>query len=339
MLSKSTQIIHKIILFAALLCVLATSTACGSTPKRASSEKAASEIAAEPEQPAQSSARDEAASETVSETASEAVPEEASETPSGEDVLISSVFESSGAKTEYALGEAFDETGLSLTLQYSSGKTDTITSGFSSDLDTASAGERDVHIQYQGEEVGLLHVRVLCGPDWTQIYQQFLTSYAEKLSDISFADQYALYDITGDGDPELFLAQQTSSDPAFSDYFVYTIDGDAVSLLGQVPGSGFSLCPADGCDFLAVMRHMFCETVILYSYENGALHEKTLIYEVPVEKLPKDASTSFDELGYHSFTAFKTYSLDDLSGLSEAGISGSSNQALVELLQAEASLS
>ena len=45
------------------------------------------------------------------------------------------------------------------------------------------------------------------------------------------------------------------------------------------------------------MQHMFCETVVLYTYEDGALHEQTLLYEVPVDQLPKNASTPLDEMG------------------------------------------
>lgn len=114
-----------------LLCLLAFSTACSAPASDESSENGAPEIvAADPERPAHTKANDAAVSETQSD----------------EDTLVSSVFENNGAKTEYVLGEAFDESGLSLTLQYSSGKTDTITSGFSSDLDTNSPGAKEIHI-------------------------------------------------------------------------------------------------------------------------------------------------------------------------------------------------
>lgn len=655
MLSNPTQIIKNAILLMVLLCLLAFSTACSAPASDESSENDTPEIvAADPERPAHTKANDAAASEPQND----------------EDTLVSSVFESSGAKTEYAIGEAFDEAGLSLTLQYSSGKTDTITSGFSSDLDTASPGEQDVHIQYQGEEVGQLHVTVLrsaildtcdaggdfddtvrlvsyggklygigaeysdgtllesfvyrkdsldadpvrlfraqfirglivlrdriffstatddyqtfvasidlngsdyyeltdpeqnclwcyysngwiysysgkdsqlvrfrtngsefspaaaaesqyaparhiskgrlivqskldteetiscydpaagtstvlvqaepdqiwlesvfgdllfysvfdpslqksqngggwrfmlydlkdgssmplatgphyntyhalvmnnslviytwggdvsfrdldtpslasraftlpvkmmsgdasgcrmvCAGDllalndgqgniylvdesnaaqavlgndgfndsnlvsqavsdtgWTQVYGRFLSAHAESLSYIDFMDHYALYDITGDGIPELFLAQQLGSGSPFYNYFIYTVDGASAVQLGQVPGSSFSLCPVDSSGFLSVMQRMFCETVILYTYENGALHEQTLLYEIPVEQLPKDAFTPLDEMGYHIFTWFRTYSVDDLSNLSESSISSGSNQALVSLLQSE----
>ena len=297
MLSKPTQIIKNALLIV-LLCLLAFSAAC-SAPKAAGSyENDAPEIAA-------------------------AVPE----AQTGEDALVSSVFDSSGAKTEYTLGEAFDETGLSLTLQYSSGRTDTITSGFSSDLDTSAPGEQDIHIQYQGSEVGQLHITVLPGADtgyddtaqadpgadssneseqasqaasdtdWTQVYGQFLSAYASSLSRIDSTDCYALHDITGDGIPELFLNQQSEPGSPFYASFIYTVSGGSAAALGQVPENTFALCPADGNDFLSVMQHMFCETVVLYTYEDGALHEQTLLYEVPVDQLPKNASTPLDEMG------------------------------------------
>jgi hypothetical protein len=655
MLSNPTHIIKNAILLMVLLCLLAFSTACSAPASDESSENGAPEIvAADPERPAHTKANDAAVSETQSD----------------EDTLVSSVFESNSAKTEYVLGEAFDESGLSLTLQYSSGKTDTITSGFSSDLDTTSPGAKEIHIQYQGALVGTLRVTVVrsmildscdagsgydddvqlisyggklygigmeypdathceffiyrkdtldaapvrlfrsqhisdflvlgdriffstitddyqtfiasidlnggdyyeltspeqnckwcyysngwiysyarkakqivrfrtngsafspvvadksrynpayyiangriisqsaldmeetitcydtvtgassvivqtelnqtrlegvygdllfysifdsslqksqngggwkfvlydlktgssttlaSGPhdctyhalvmngsivvytwsgdvsfrdssapsictkgftlpvemsgcdtsgcrmvcagdllafsdgqghiylvdesnaaqavlgndgfndsnlvsqavsdtDWTQVYGRFLSAHAESLSYIDFMDHYALYDIIGDGIPELFLAQQLGSGSPFYNYFIYTVDGASAVQLGQVPGSSFSLCPVDSSGFLSVMQRMFCETVILYTYENGALHEQTLLYEIPVEQLPKDAFTPLDEMGYHIFTWFRTYSVDDLSNLSESSISSGSNQVLVSLLQSE----
>ena len=79
--------------------------------------------------------------------------------------------------------------------------------------------------------------------------------------------------------------------------FIYTVSGGSAAALGQVPENTFALCPADGTGFLSVMQHMFCETVVLYTYEDGALHEQTLLYEVPVDQLPKNASTPLDEMG------------------------------------------
>ena len=76
--------------------------------------------------------------------------------------------------------------------------------------------------------------------------------------------------------------------------FIYTVSGGSAAALGQVPENTFALCPADGTGFLSVMQHMFCETVVLYTYEDGALHEQTLLYEVPVDQLPKNASTPLD---------------------------------------------
>lgn len=664
MMSNPTQIIKNAILLMVLLCLLAFSTACSAPASDESSENGAPEIvAADPERPAHTKVNDAAVSETQSD----------------EDTLVSSVFESSGAKTEYAIGEAFDEAGLSLTLQYSSGKTDKITSGFSSDLDTASPGEQDVHIQYQGEEVGQLHVTVLrsaildtcdaggdfddivqlvsydgklygigaeysdgtlceffiyrkdtldadpvrlfrtrfirglivlrdriffsastddyqtvvasidlnggdyyeltdpeqdclwcyysngwiysysgkdnqlvrfrtngsefspaaaaesqyaparhiskgrlfvqskldteetisCydpaagtstvlvqaepdqiwleavygdllfysvfdpslqksqngggwrfmlydlkdgssipladGPhyntyhmlvmnnslviytwggdvsfrdldtpslasraftlpvkmmsgdasgcrmvcagdllalndgqgniyfvdetntvqavlgtdgtndselasqaasdtDWTQVFTKFLTSHAESISlsapELNIMDRYALYDVTGDGIPELFLEQSSEPYSPFGVYLIYTASGSAAVQIGQVPGLPFGVCPLEGTTgFLSVMQRMFCETVTLYTYENGTLHEQKLLSEVPIDQLPQNASTPLNETGYHIFTWFRTYPVDDLSGLSWSGVSSGSNQAILDLLQSEANQS
>lgn len=188
-------------------------------------------------------------------------------------------------------------------------------------------------LRIDGSNASELASHVVSDTNWTQVYSQFLSAYAESLSYIDFKDCYALYDFTGDNIPELFLAQQLEPSSPFYDYFIYTIDGASVVPLGQIPGSTFSLCPVDGSGFLSVMQRMFCETVILYTYENGILHEQTLLYEVPVDQLPANASTPLDELGYHILTQFQSYSVDDLSGLSESGISSGSNQALISLLQ------
>lgn len=86
MLSQPTQIVKNVILLVVLLCVLTFCTACSTPTDVGTSVDSASR------QPAHDAA------------ISEAQPVE--------DELVSSVFNSSGAKTQYTLGEAFDETGL-----------------------------------------------------------------------------------------------------------------------------------------------------------------------------------------------------------------------------------
>jgi|GEM_PF-4130523 len=332
--------------------------------------------------------------------------------------------DSSSAKKEYFVGEAFDTTGLKATIEYNTGDEELVVSGFAGKLDSSVAGVHTVIVYYKNNPAGTYSVTVKkvevssirivdlpnvvlsegesldmsgleieasysdgstkniyagdralsCSPTtfqsdgaqdvtvsyggktasftvwvyntarmphavmeiWAEKYWTFLANYAESLSDIDFTDHYALYDITGDGIPELFLMQYLVPGSAFGDYFIYTVDyGDSVALLGQAAGSSFTLCPVDGSSFMAVMQRMFCETVILYTYENGMLHEQRLLNEVPVDKLPRNASTPLDETGYHIVTPLQTYLVNDPSGLTESGVSSGTNQALVDLLQSE----
>lgn len=390
MLSQPTQIVKNVILLVVLLCVLTFCTACSTPTDVGTSVDSASR------QPAHDAA------------ISEAQPVE--------DELVSSVFNSSGAKTQYTLGEAFDETGLFYSVlnrpqnagsdwdfilyDLKSGNSTTLASGpnaytyhalmlngsivvytWSGDVsfrnpaapiittkeftlpvemrsgDTAGCrmvcagdllalndGQQNIYLvnennavqavlQADGSNAPEPASHAASDSDWEQVYGQFLSEYAQSLPSIDYTDHYALYDITGDGIPELFLMQQLEAGSPFDAYFIYTTDGASAVPLGQVPGTAYSLCPADGSGFLAVMQYMFCETVILYTYENGALHEQALLNEVPADKLPRNASTPLDETGYHILTRFQTYSVDDLSGLTESGISSGSNQALVALLQ------
>ena len=87
------------------------------------------------------------------------------------------------------------------------------------------------------------------------------------------------------------------------------------------------------------MQHMFCETVVLYTYEDGALHEQTLLYEVPVDQLPKNASTPLDEMGTMSSHGSAPTRSTIFPCLSQSGVSSGSNADIVALLKAEASAS
>ena len=59
-------------------------------------------------------------------------------------------------KTEYAIGEAFDGTGLTLTATYSDGSTQTITSGFAcTDLDSSEAGTKTITVTCEGKQTTL----------------------------------------------------------------------------------------------------------------------------------------------------------------------------------------
>lgn len=68
--------------------------------------------------------------------------------------------DSSGAKTEYFVGEAFDETGLTALIQYNTGDEETVSSGFTGKLDSSSAGSTAVTVYYGGELAGSYSVTV-----------------------------------------------------------------------------------------------------------------------------------------------------------------------------------
>lgn len=68
--------------------------------------------------------------------------------------------DSSGAKTEYFVGEAFDETGLRALLQYNTGDEETVTSGFTGELDSSSAGSTAVTVYYGRKLAGSYSVTV-----------------------------------------------------------------------------------------------------------------------------------------------------------------------------------
>lgn len=170
---------------------------------------------------------------------------------------------------------------------------------------------------------------------WQQVYTGLLTAHAGTLSTVDdFQTIYGLYDFTQDGVPELFLQKM---DGPYGTYDVYTVENDAAVLLGQAPGYPFSIFPLqDANSFLSVMRRMFCESVWLYTLENGSLQKTVLLDEVPVENLPKDASTPLDMLGYHDFTDLQTYAVDDLSGFSQPQTDVGANQELFSLIAASA---
>lgn len=68
--------------------------------------------------------------------------------------------DSSGAKTEYFVGEAFDETGLTALIQYNTGDEETVSSGFTGELDSSSAGSTAVTVYYDGKLAGSYSVTV-----------------------------------------------------------------------------------------------------------------------------------------------------------------------------------
>ena len=68
--------------------------------------------------------------------------------------------DSSGAKTEYFVGETFDETGLTALIQYNTGDEETVSSGFTGKLDSSSAGSTAVTVYYGRKLAGSYSVTV-----------------------------------------------------------------------------------------------------------------------------------------------------------------------------------
>ena len=74
--------------------------------------------------------------------------------------ITSIILDSSTAKKEYFVCEAFDETGLKASVKYNTGEEESVSSGFTGKLDSSAAGKRTVSVYYGGEEAGTYSVTV-----------------------------------------------------------------------------------------------------------------------------------------------------------------------------------
>lgn len=78
-----------------------------------------------------------------------------------EDKEITSItLDSSSAKTEYFVGETFDAAGLKASVKYNTGDEESVSSGFTGELDSSAAGKATVTVYYGGEQAGTYSVMV-----------------------------------------------------------------------------------------------------------------------------------------------------------------------------------
>ena len=78
-----------------------------------------------------------------------------------EDKEITSItLDSSSAKTEYFVGETFDAAGLKASVKYNTGDEESVSSGFTGELDSSAAGKATVTVYYGGEQAGTYSVTV-----------------------------------------------------------------------------------------------------------------------------------------------------------------------------------
>lgn len=78
-----------------------------------------------------------------------------------EDKEITSItLDSSSAKTEYFVGETFDAAGLKASVKYNTGDEESVSSGFTGELDSSTAGKATVTVYYGGEQAGTYSVTV-----------------------------------------------------------------------------------------------------------------------------------------------------------------------------------
>ena len=149
--------------------------------------------------------------------------------------------------------------------------------------------------------------------DWRDLYKNELQKTVTSVSDPSMC-QYYVYDMNGDGIPELLEGIGTCR----ADYTirVYTAKDGALQKLGEMFGDEIGVFGVQDTVF-GYYAQMGYETVIMYSIPEGDIVEG----ERYVKESPE---------GYTDFNFLDSFSLEDLSGLDWTGNpSGGNNQDLM----------
>lgn len=132
------------------------------------------------------------------------------------------------------------------------------------------------------------------------LYAAVLEGVAKEFEGLADGCEYLLYDMDGDGHPELILKAGTCE--ADFEYRFYTQENGQIRYLGCVCGSHSGLCGYNCGEGLIIhAAHQMCEWITLVTLKNGSL-EVTEILARPVEI-------------YHSFTSLTACSLQDRDGL------------------------
>lgn len=150
-------------------------------------------------------------------------------------------------------------------------------------------------------------------PSWKELYKAELLQSLNTGIDPSMC-KYYVYDIDGNGTPELFEGIGTCR----ADYttYVYTVRDGSLVRLGEIFGD--QIGALDEQSVFGYYAQMGYETVAVYSLVNDSIAE--------VSQHVKESPES-----YTNFSFIPSFSLDDLSGLNwTANSSSGNNQNLVD---------
>lgn len=135
-------------------------------------------------------------------------------------------------------------------------------------------------------------------PPWVEPYKELIQNDGE----LNF---YSLYDMNGDGTPELFLRTGQAEADMVIEVWSYLYYAGGVEPLGSVRASHTYAYPVTGGGFLLVSGHMGYETISTVDFAGGELFEKELFS---------------GEVGeYHDLWALPIYTQDDMSELNRQG--------------------
>lgn len=142
-------------------------------------------------------------------------------------------------------------------------------------------------------------------------------AYRSLLAGLDDVYYYCLYDIEGDGVPELFVKTGTcEADFVFN---LYALRKGTPTLIDELPGGHTYLCGlGEKGTFLLQFGHMEYEKITKYTLSDNKLSETVLF----------DSQVPFQ--GYHELSSPKAYAPDDLSGLNWTANEPEDNQSVMD---------
>ena len=188
------------------------------------------------------------------------------------------------------------ETAASCTYQI--GKDITLLYNWDYDVDPEAVPSSWATLYMEGLEEGELEEGLEATLNWRDIYEYELVQTLSTVSD-PIACQYYIYDINGDGTPELIEGIGTSR--ANYTLHVYTVKNNSIYKLGEMFGDQIGVFGEQNTIF-GYYAQMGYETILVYSMANDSITE-TARYE-------KESPN-----GYMNLTFLDSFALHDLSGL------------------------
>lgn len=166
----------------------------------------------------------------------------------------------------------------------------------------------------------ILQLDSIGAEQWKIAYSNLLDKYLAKYSvDKYLFSTYSVYDIEGDGIPELFIKIGTCEADAW--YYVYKISslGQQPFLLCKIAGSHTSICGLETKGaFLLHHGMQGGECITMVTYENGKFTEQVLFNNWVVE--------------YHELEPLEESDWRDRTGLDWYGNPSNNNQAIIDNL-------